>query len=111
MSDSQEMELSKFTTYLREALRDATKLLWVVCGPKLQALVYDILPWRDVPESDARSVVQTVPCCRSSSWRRGHPVVTVIGCLCLATESAGCKSTENVGASCLLGKGATMCCL
>ena len=24
--------------------------------PKLQALVYDILPWRKVPESDARSV-------------------------------------------------------
>ena len=27
---------------------------WVL--PKLQALVYDILPWRKVPESDARSV-------------------------------------------------------
>ena len=25
-------------------------------SPKLQALVYDILPWRKVPESDARSV-------------------------------------------------------
>ena len=25
-------------------------------GGKLQALVYDILPWRKVPESDARSV-------------------------------------------------------
>ena len=25
-------------------------------GSKLQALVYDILPWRKVPESDARSV-------------------------------------------------------
>ena len=24
--------------------------------PKLQALVYNILPWRKVPESDARSV-------------------------------------------------------
>ena len=29
--------------------------------PKLQALVYDILPWRKVPESDARSVGMTVP--------------------------------------------------
>ena len=28
--------------------------------PKLQALVYDILPWRKVPESDARSVVSTL---------------------------------------------------
>ena len=27
---------------------------------RLQALVYDILPWRKVPESDARSVGNTV---------------------------------------------------
>ena len=27
---------------------------------RLQALVYDILPWRKVPESDARSVGKTV---------------------------------------------------
>ena len=26
---------------------------------RLQALVYDILPWRRVPESDARSVIST----------------------------------------------------
>ena len=28
----------------------------VIVTPKLQALVYDILPWRKMPESDARSV-------------------------------------------------------
>ena len=27
---------------------------------KLQALVYDILPWKEVPESDARSVILTL---------------------------------------------------
>ena len=39
------------------------KPLFGICGQsstgvKLQALVYDILPWRKVPESDARSVQQ-----------------------------------------------------
>ena len=29
--------------------------------PKLQTLVYDILPWRKVPESDARSVISFYP--------------------------------------------------
>ena len=29
-------------------------------APKLQALVYDILPWRKVPESDARSVSSSI---------------------------------------------------
>ena len=29
-------------------------------GRKLQALVYDILLWRKVPESDARSVLRTL---------------------------------------------------
>ena len=33
----------------------------VTLGVKLQALVYDILPWRKVPESDARSVAATQP--------------------------------------------------
>ena len=33
-------------------------MLGVWCNSKLQALVYDILPSRKVPESDVRSVVQ-----------------------------------------------------
>ena len=36
---------------------------------KLQALVYDILPWRKVPESDARSVEKT--CTLPPSWLIG----------------------------------------
>ena len=36
---------------------------------KLQALVYDILPWRKVPESDARSVEKT--CTLPPSWLSG----------------------------------------
>ena len=31
-----------------------------ICLPKLQALVYDIFPWRKVPESDARSVLSAL---------------------------------------------------
>jgi len=31
----------------------------VLSVPKLQALVYDILLWRKVPERDARSVIST----------------------------------------------------
>ena len=33
---------------------------------KFQALVYDILPWRKVPESGARSVNKHVSCARST---------------------------------------------
>ena len=42
---------------------EATWIGAVVCinyPPKLQALVYDILPSRKVPESDARSVIHTL---------------------------------------------------
>ena len=41
--------------------------------PKLQALVYDILPWRKTPESDARSVCYSTPRALSKHRRSGPP--------------------------------------
>ena len=37
-------------------VQGSQSLTVLMVSAKLQALVYDILPWRKVPESDARSV-------------------------------------------------------
>ena len=39
-------------------------------APKFQALVYDMLPWRKVPESDARSVWSRFPCWVSAEYKQ-----------------------------------------
>ena len=57
---------------------------------KLQALVYDILPWRKVPESDARSVCVCV---------HAHACVCawVDACVCVR---GGERGEGGGGASC-----------
>ena len=44
---------------MRSLTRACNDLKNVLYTHKLQALGYDILPWRKMPESDARNVVHT----------------------------------------------------
>ena len=52
--------------------------------PKLQALVYDILPWRKVPESDARSVPPPLTASAEKCPRPLTPFCSFTSSLCLA---------------------------
>ena len=61
------MRLSGHNPSHRDGLTDF--LYSVNIQPKLQALVYDILPWRKAPEGDARSVH---PANSKGQTRAGH---------------------------------------
>ena len=61
--------------------------------PKLQALVYDILPWRKVPESDVRSVKHAIQ--KSSGMNLAERRLRRLE-LCLSKERGMCLYAEVV---------------
>ena len=56
---------------------------------KLKALVYDILPWRKVPESDARSVGTSFKEREEEGWEAGEGVAG------LGAQGGGWRDVHN----------------
>ena len=70
-ASNQPTERSKQPTWGTADFARLADSVVVTSPPKLQALVYDILPWRKVPEGGARNVVTTITATGGVNWLHG----------------------------------------